>query len=88
MNTSIKKKDSYLQAQFYRIKARRGPKKAIMAVAASILTAIYHMLKDGTMYKDLGCNHFHRRSTDKQKQRLVKRLTELGYALEIKPLAA
>ena len=48
------RKDSYLQAQFYRIKARRGPKKAIMAVVASILTAIYHMLKDGTMYKDLG----------------------------------
>ena len=48
---AAKKKDSYLQAQFYRIKARRGPKKAIMAVAASILTAIYHMLKDGTMYQ-------------------------------------
>src|SRR5450830_1516531 len=45
---AVKKKDSYLQAQFYHIKARRGPKKAIMAVAvaASILTAIYHMLKD------------------------------------------
>src|ERR1700729_3895837 len=43
---AVRKKDSYLQAQFYRIKARRGPKKAIMAVAASILTAIYHMLKD------------------------------------------
>ena len=42
---AVKKKDSYLQAQFHRIKARRGPKKAIMAVAASILTAIYHMLK-------------------------------------------
>jgi transposase len=50
---AVKKKDSYLQAQFYRIKARRGPKKAIMAVVASILTAIYHMLKDGTTYKDL-----------------------------------
>jgi transposase len=45
-----------------------------MAVAASILTAIYHMLKDGTMYKDLGRNHFDRRSTDQQKKRLVKRL--------------
>ena len=73
---------------FYCIKARRGPKKAIMAVAASILTAIYHMLKDGTMYQDLGCNHFDRRSTDQQKNRLVKRLTDLGYAVEIKPLAA
>src|SRR5579864_7095015 len=37
------------------------------AVAASILTAIYHILKDGTMYQDLGCNHFDRRSTDQQK---------------------
>jgi hypothetical protein len=38
-----------------------------MAVAASILTAIYHVLKDGTMYRDLGRNHFDRRSTDQQK---------------------
>jgi transposase len=85
---AVKKKDSYLQAQFYRIKARRGPKKAIMAVAASILTAIYHMLKDGTMYHDLGRDHFDRRSTDQQKKSLVKRLADLGYAVEIKPLAA
>ena len=85
---AVKKKNSYLQAQFYRIKARRGPKKAIMAVAASILTAIYHMLKDGTMYKDLGSNHFDRRSTDQQKNRLIKRLADLGYAVQIKPLSA
>ena len=85
---AVKKKGSYLQAQFYRIKSRRGPKKAIIAVVASILTAIYHMLKDGTMYKDLGRDHFVRHSTDQQKNRLVKRLTDLGYAVEIKPLAA
>ena len=81
-----KKKDSYLQAQFYRIKARRGPKKAIMAVAASILTAIYHMLKDGTMYQDLGRKPFDRRSLDQQKRSLVKRLADLGYTVEVKPL--
>jgi len=85
---AVKKKNSYLQAQFYRIRARRGPKKAIMAVAATILTTIYHMLKDGTMYKDLGHDHFDRRSKDQQKNRLVKRLADLGYAVEIKPLAA
>jgi transposase len=85
---AVKKKDSYLQTQFYRIRARRGPKKAIMAVAASMLTAVYHMLKDGTMYQDLGRDHFDRRSTDHQKTRLVKRLTDLGYVVEIKPLAA
>jgi transposase len=81
-------KDSYLQAQYHRIRARRGPKKAIVAVAASILTAIYHMLKDGTMYHDLGPNHFHRRSKERQKNHLVKRLADLGYAVELAPLAS
>jgi transposase len=85
---AIKKKGSYVQAQYHRIKARRGPKKAIIAVAASILTSVYHMLKDGTMYQDLGADHFNRRSTDRQKTRLVKRLADLGYAVELKPLAA
>ena len=49
-----RKKGSYLQAQFHRLRARRGAKKAIGAVAASMLTAAYHMLKDGTFYQDLG----------------------------------
>jgi transposase len=78
-------KDSYLNAQFHRIKARRGPKKAILAVAASILTAIYHMLKDGTMYQDLGPNHFDPRTKERQKNRLLKRLADLGYAVELVP---
>jgi len=83
---AVRKKDSYLHAQFHRIKARRGPKKAIVAVAASILTAIYHMLKDGTMYQDLGPNHFDARTKERQKNRLVKRLADLGYAVELAPL--
>jgi len=48
------KKNSYHRAQFQRLKARRGPKKAIVAVAASMLTAAYHMLRDGTAFHDLG----------------------------------
>ena len=51
---ATRKKASYLQAQFQRLRHRRGPKKAICAVAASILTAAYHMLRDGTFYHDLG----------------------------------
>src|SRR6202048_230852 len=85
---AVKKKNSYLQAQFYRIKARRGPKKAIMAVAASILTAVYHMLKDGTLYQDLGHDHFNRRSKDQQKIRLIKRLADLGYDVALTPVAS
>jgi transposase len=82
---AVRKKGSYLQAQFLRLKTRRGPKKAIMAVAASILTAIYHMLKDGTLYQDLGSNHF--QSKGRQAKRLVKRLADLGYAVALTPLA-
>ena len=83
---AVRKKESYLQAQFHRIKSRRGPKKAIMAVAASILTAIYHMLKDGTLYQDLGANHFQSRSKGQQTKRLVKRLADLGYDVALTPV--
>ena len=82
---AVRKKGSYLQAQFLRLKTRRGPKKAIMAVAASILTAISHMLKDGTLSQDLGSNHF--QSKGQQAKRLVKRLADLGYAVALTPLA-
>jgi len=81
-------KNSYLNALFHRIKARRGPKKAIVAVAASILTAVYHILKDGTMYQDLGPNHIDPRARERQKNRLVKRLADLGYAVELVPQAS
>ena len=84
---AIRKKGSYLQAQFHRLRARRGAKKAICAVAASILTAVYHMLKDGTSYHDLGPDHFHRGSKQKQTQRLLKRLADLGYAVTLSPLS-
>ena len=81
-------KASYLQAQYRRLRSRRGAKKAIGAVAASILTAAYHMLRDGTLYQDLGPDHFDKRAKDKQTQRLVARLQNLGYAVQITPLEA
>ena len=75
-------KESYLQAQFHRLRARRGAKKAIGAVAASILTAAYHMLKTGTLYHDLGPNHFDKRAKEKHVHRLINRLQNLGFAVE------
>jgi len=84
--SAVRQKDSYLSAQFYHVKARRGPKKAIIAVAASILTAVYHMLKTGKTYQDLGPNHFQRRNKDQQKHLLIKRLADLGYAAALTPL--
>jgi transposase len=84
---ATRKKCSYLQAQFHRIRARRGAKKAIGAVAASMLTAVYHMLKTGTFYQDLGADHFHRRSEPTLIKRLVQKLSSLGYDVTVRPLA-
>jgi transposase len=85
---AARKKGSYLQTQFHRLRARRGGKKAIGAVAASILTAAYHMLKDGTFYHDLGPDHFDCRAKARQARNLLTRLHNLGYAVQITPLAA
>ena len=85
---AARKNGSYLQAQFHRLRARRGAKKAIGAVAASILTAAYHMLNDGTLYHDLGPDHFDRRAKAVQTKRLLTRLQKLGYAVQLTPLAA
>ncbi len=79
---ATRKRASYLQAQFRRLRARRGPKKAICAVAASILTAAYHMLRDGTFYQDLGPDHFSRRTKGDRTARLIKQLTTLGYTVQ------
>lgn len=81
-------KQSYLQAQYLRIRSRRGAKKAIGAVAASILTAAYHMMKDGTLYQDLGPNHFDNRAKGKHVLLLVNRLQNLGFTVQITPVAA
>jgi transposase len=83
-----RKNNSYYKAQFFRLQSKRGPQKAICAVAASILTAIYHMLKDGTEHRDLGADHFNRRhSAQTQAKRLVAKLSKLGFAVQLQPAA-
>jgi len=81
-------KGTYLHAQFLRIKARRGAKKAVLAVAASMLTAAYFMLRDGVEYQDLGANHFDQRNRTRAISRLVRRLRDLGCEVEVNPQAA
>jgi transposase len=85
---AARKKESYLQAQFHRLRARRGAKKAFGALAASILTTVYHMLISGELYHDLGPHHFDQRAKAVNTRRLVTRLENLGYAVQITPLAA
>src|SRR3954447_17746474 len=74
-------------ASFLRLKGRCGPKKAAVAVAASILTTVYHMLRDGTCYQDLGPNYFARRNPARTARKLADRIRSLGYIVEIRSAA-
>jgi transposase len=80
-------KTGYLPAQFRRLKSRRGPQKAIIAVAASILTAAYYILRDDVDYRDLGSDYFEFADRKKAASRLIKRLNNLGFTVEIKEVA-
>jgi transposase len=84
---AVSKKNSYYRAQFFRLRARRGAKKAIVAVAASMLTAIYYILRDGVEYRELGGQYFEQLDRTKITKRLVKRLQDLGYAVQLDPVA-
>lgn len=84
---AARSKDSYLHAQFLRLKSRRGARKAIIAVAASMLTAAYFMLRNGTSYSDLGSDYFDRRDRRQAAARLVRRLQILGFVVEIEEAA-
>jgi transposase len=77
---------TYLGAQYHRIARRRGKKKAIVAVAHSILVIAYHLLKEGTTYRDLGHDYFDKRETARLQQRLIARLESLGLRVTVEPL--
>jgi transposase len=84
---ATRSKNTYLHAQFLRLRTRRGPKKAILAVAASILTAAHYVLRDEVPYRDLGPLYFARLDQDRTAQRLARRIKELGYEVEIRKAA-
>ena len=80
-------RDTYLRAQFVRLKTRRGPKKAVVAVAASILTAAYYILSHRVPYCELGPDYFDRRDRKNVLRRLTRRIAALGYTVELRPVA-
>ena len=80
-------KHSYLRTQFNRIATRRGVKKAVVAVAASILTSAYFILRDGVAYRDLGPDYLDRRDPGKLARRLAKRIEALGFSVDLRPAA-
>jgi transposase len=80
-------KNSYYKAQYYRLKARRGSQKAICAVAASLLTAIFHIINDGVPHQDLGVDYFDKRKPEAKVKRLVSQIAKLGFEVTVQPIA-
>lgn len=84
-HTVGRSKGNYLAAQYCRLAARRGKKRAAVAVAHSILVIAYHIIQRGTVYTDLGSDYFDRRNEHDTQRRLVKRLEQLGYKVTLEP---
>jgi len=78
-------KNTYLSAQYHRLAARRGKKKAMVAVGHTILVIIYHMLQQQKSYEELGGTYFDERERRDTEKRLVRRLEKLGYQVELLP---
>ena len=85
---AIRKKNSYLREKFHRLRVRRGYKRALMAIAHKLLVAVYHMLRTGTDFKDLGADYLDRADARRTTRKLVQRLENLGYDVQITRKAA
>jgi transposase len=78
-------KNTYLSAQYHRLAGRRGQKKAIVAVAHSILVICYHIIKRKVPYQELGGDYFDKRRPEATAKRLMKRLEQLGFNITVEP---
>jgi transposase len=81
-------KKSYYRALYYRLKARGGSQKAIVAVQHAMLIALWHMLKHGVPHQDLGADYFHQHNTAQLRRHHVRRLEQLGYQVVLTEPAA
>lgn len=82
-HSAVKNKTSYFYAQFKRISAHRGNKRAYVAVAHSMLIAIYHILKDGVAFKDLGSEYYNQFNRERKINAYLKKLKALGYEASV-----
>jgi hypothetical protein len=87
-HAAARTKGTYLAAQYRRLAARRGKSRAAVAVGHTILVIAFHLLRDGTTYRDLGSTSFDQLDRQHVERRLVHRLHDLGYRVTREPLAA
>ncbi|MCZ1003273.1 IS110 family transposase [Streptomyces mirabilis] len=85
---AVRTKDTYLQARYKRLTARRGPLRALVAVEHSIITAIWHMLNDNVTYRELGGTYFTQRDPERATRRAINALNQLGYTVTLNPRGA
>lgn len=78
-----RKKDCFLTALFSRIAMRRGPKRAAMAVAHRVLVIAYYVIRDGTIYHEIGGDHYDRRNPERTARRLTQRLERIGFEVTL-----
>ncbi len=78
-HSAVKNKSTYFSAQFARISAHRGKKRAYVAVAHSMLIAIYHIIKDGVVFKDLGADYYNQFNKERKINAYLKKLKALGW---------
>jgi hypothetical protein len=81
---AARRKDGYLGAMYRGIAVRRGEKRAVVAVARTILQAAWHVLSKGVEYKERGGDYFDRMNSEQTKNKLIRRLERLGYEVELK----
>jgi pimeloyl-ACP methyl ester carboxylesterase len=81
-------RDTYLAAQYRRVRARRGVNRASLAVAHSLLTAVWHMLQTGETYTDPGGDYYTRRDPQRTTRRLIAQLQRLGHTVTLTEAAA
>ena len=86
-HAAVRVKESYFAAQFARISVHRGKKRAYVAVAHSMLIAIYHMLRYGTTFMDLGSEYYNAFNRERKAEGCLKKLKQLGYAANIATIA-
>lgn len=81
--SAVQRKNTFFYAQYQRISMRRGKKRALLAVAHSILIAIYYMIKEDKEYEDLGADFYNKFNKEKKANAYMKKLKELGYNVQI-----
>jgi transposase len=84
--SAVRTNDSYLQAQYQRLRPRIGHSRALGAVKHSIICACWHMLSTGELYRDLGGDYFRKRDPERQTKRLIAQLERLGHKVTLETL--